>query len=527
MSVSVYKTFSAGEILTASDLNASFHQIVDNGQDLGFPATQAADFDGFELILDANADTSITADTDNQIDFRLGGSDLLRMLVTSSMGELRVIGNDAGAGVGPSIVLDRDSASPAANDYLGQIIFRGNDDAANNTDYATIVAQIATTTDGSESARLYFQAIENGTNDTLFQIGAGQATVATSIDSGASVGPTFTTYRDSASPAASDIIGGLLFDGKDSGGNQTTYAQIQAAIVDATNGSEDGQLDLKLQVAGTLTTVASVTSTTLTTTDLAPTFTSTDAGASGMPIATLFRNSASPAASDTIGLLHFDGNDSGANQTAYVSLQSIIVDPTNGSEDGRLSIGTQVAGSLTSIATFDSTGVNILQGDLLKASTVYPYIPAAQTTTSGQTKDFTGLPSWASKITIGFSGVSLSSTADLLIQIGDSGGIETTGYVSGSSQSTTVPSVAISTDTTGFVMRLSNASRAFYGTMTLTLVDSSTFTWVSSHSAYTDGSDSTVTGGGRKSTTATLDRVRINTTGADTFDAGKVNIYVE
>ena len=38
-------------------------------------AGSTLDMNGTELILDADADTSITADTDDQIDFRIGGSD--------------------------------------------------------------------------------------------------------------------------------------------------------------------------------------------------------------------------------------------------------------------------------------------------------------------------------------------------------------------------------------------------------------------------------------------------------------------
>lgn len=75
MAISVFKTFSPGEILTASDLNSSFTQITDNGEDLAWPATKAKDFNGQELILDANGNTSITADTDDQIDIRIAGAD--------------------------------------------------------------------------------------------------------------------------------------------------------------------------------------------------------------------------------------------------------------------------------------------------------------------------------------------------------------------------------------------------------------------------------------------------------------------
>ena len=38
---------------------------------------------GTEFILDADADTSMTADTDDQIDFKVGGSDKLRITATA------------------------------------------------------------------------------------------------------------------------------------------------------------------------------------------------------------------------------------------------------------------------------------------------------------------------------------------------------------------------------------------------------------------------------------------------------------
>ena len=62
-------------MLFASDLNAEFVNIYNNGSSLILPFTAAVDFDGNELILDSNGDTSITADTDDQIDFRIGGTD--------------------------------------------------------------------------------------------------------------------------------------------------------------------------------------------------------------------------------------------------------------------------------------------------------------------------------------------------------------------------------------------------------------------------------------------------------------------
>ena len=49
MAVSPFKTFAGGEILTASDLNSSFSQVFDNGQALGWPATEAKAFADNEI----------------------------------------------------------------------------------------------------------------------------------------------------------------------------------------------------------------------------------------------------------------------------------------------------------------------------------------------------------------------------------------------------------------------------------------------------------------------------------------------
>ncbi len=82
MAITPYKTFSAGEILTAADLNSSFSHLTNNGEDLAWPATASKDLNGQSLILDANGDTSITADTDDQIDIAIGGAD--RLVITAT-----------------------------------------------------------------------------------------------------------------------------------------------------------------------------------------------------------------------------------------------------------------------------------------------------------------------------------------------------------------------------------------------------------------------------------------------------------
>lgn len=65
MALSPYKIYVAGEILTAADLNASFSQITSNALQLISPLTGTLDVDGKTIILDADADSSLAAGTDD------------------------------------------------------------------------------------------------------------------------------------------------------------------------------------------------------------------------------------------------------------------------------------------------------------------------------------------------------------------------------------------------------------------------------------------------------------------------------
>jgi hypothetical protein len=150
----------------------------------------------------------------------------------------------------------------------------------------------------------------------------------------------------------------------------------------------------------------------------------------------------------------------------------------------------------------------------------------AQATTSGTSKDFTSIPSWVKRITVMFNGVSKSGSALPLIQLGDSGGIETTGYLSASTQ--TGSSTATQTSTAGFVLNAGGSGNVFHGAIVLNLLDSTNNIWVANGTlSFSDVAFNMYTGGS-KSLSATLDRVRITTSnGTDTFDAGSVNIMYE
>lgn len=145
--------------------------------------------------------------------------------------------------------------------------------------------------------------------------------------------------------------------------------------------------------------------------------------------------------------------------------------------------------------------------------------------TSGTSIDFTSIPSGTKRITINFAGVSGNGTSNLLVQIGDSGGIENTGYSSGA----TNDNGTRVTNTAGFVILSANvAVSAYSGRVTLELMDVSNFTWVSAGQMCDTTSGFDGESGGSKSLSAELDRVRITTVGGtDAFDAGKINITYE
>jgi hypothetical protein len=71
-----------------------------------------------------------------------------------------------------------------------------------------------------------------------------------SSDGGAGEGPTLLLDRNSATPAAVDVIGSIRFNGRDSGGGTETYAAIAGLIQDPTAASEDGWLLIRTRRAG-------------------------------------------------------------------------------------------------------------------------------------------------------------------------------------------------------------------------------------------------------------------------------------
>ena len=168
----------------------------------------------------------------------------------------------------------------------------------------------------------------------------------------------------------------------------------------------------------------------------------------------------------------------------------------------------------TTRLTVNSSGVTAtsIQGTIVQGTAV--------ASTSGTSIDFTGIPSWVKRVTVLFNAVSLSGTDNLLVQLGDSGGIETTGYVAQASTGTTIVD-----STSGFIMRAAIAANSQHGIMTICIVSGNT--WVSSSNLQRSSGGEVSVGAGGKTLSDVLTQIRITTTGTNTFDAGSINIQYE
>jgi hypothetical protein len=115
-----------------------------------------------------------------------------------------------------------------------------------------------------------------------------------------------------------------------------------------------------------------------------------------------------------------------------------------------------------------------------------------------------------------------------MIQIGDAGGVEATTYL-GSADTITTATPATANFTTGFgVTATTVAGMIIHGHATLVLMNASTNTWSCVSLVGHSNAATFSMGAGVKATSAELDRVVITTVGgADTFDAGAINISYE
>lgn len=185
----------------------------------------------------------------------------------------------------------------------------------------------------------------------------------------------------------------------------------------------------------------------------------------------------------------------------------------SGDTSGSVALSVPTVSGTNTLTIQAATGTNAINGQ-----------GTAVATTSGTSVTFTDLPSWVKRITLMVSGVSTNAANNLIVQLGTSGGIVSTGYLS-SLGVLNAGAGANTSATNGFLISSSNAASVVSGVITITNLTSNT--WV--YSSVTKSATTIVSSGaGDITLAAVLTQIRLtDTAGTGVFDAGTVNILYE
>jgi len=208
--------------------------------------------------------------------------------------------------------------------------------------------------------------------------------------------------------------------------------------------------------------------------------------------------------------------------------------------DGSVGIGTTTpltqfamtgTASIDTIAEYTASAGVTVAGVLCKNSAIAgDYLRIAgkttQASTTGTSISFTSIPTWARRITVMFAGVSTDSTSPLLVKIGPSGGIVSTGYI-GTSARIASGSTTVDTSTAGFIINSTAAADTVSGTLVISVVDPTNYYYIADHTTKA-GTTAVMCGGGRVTLTGLMTQLTITTvSGTANFDAGSINVLYE
>jgi hypothetical protein len=199
--------------------------------------------------------------------------------------------------------------------------------------------------------------------------------------------------------------------------------------------------------------------------------------------------------------------------------------------DGQLLIGNTSTGGLSKATLTAGSNVTITNAGgaiTVAASSGGITLGTPQNSTSGTAIDFTGIPSGTKRIIVSFQGVSTTGSNRVMVQLGTSSGVETTGY-NGASSYFSVSTLNTINISSGFEVNGGGNADARNGVFTITLLNQSSNLWACSAVLGNQGGNTTTfLIGGSKSLASTIDRVRVTSVGAtDTFDAGSINIQYQ
>lgn len=268
------------------------------------------------------------------------------------------------------------------------------------------------------------------------------------------------------------------------------------------------------------------------------TTTDTSGSAVAARLLELYRNSSTPAVADEIVEIALAGNDAALAKIIYANLKAKILTIGAGTEDGEWILGALNNGTLADVlsggpngiytagATGGAQGVDSLNIKQLFFDGVrHGFEKFGPSTLTGSAVAFTSLRAGINRITVSIKALSLSGTDGALIQLGDSGGYETTGYT-GTVRENDVGGGIWST--AGITLHQTGGA-ADQLNIILDLIHVGSNEWLvrGSGTYQGDTSSGSISTNGHKTLTGELDRLQIVPSGANTFDNGTISLLVE
>ncbi len=149
----------------------TLHKAVPDGSESAPAISFLTDSSVTGFYRSASNEVAITANSNYVAKFTTAGFQLgtgtaaaqLHLFSTDTTDQVIIENTDAGLDTAPDVVLYRNSASPAANDNLGNLEFRGRNAASQDVAYGQILTRVADTTDGSEDGILQLMTAAAGT----------------------------------------------------------------------------------------------------------------------------------------------------------------------------------------------------------------------------------------------------------------------------------------------------------------------------------------------------------------------------
>lgn len=210
---------------------------------------------GNKLIFDADGDSYFTCPSDDTIELYVGGN-LNTYLNTTG---LFVYKDDDGASQGPTFVLDRHSDSPADNDIIGSIEYRGRNGAAGTEVYGEIQGRIADVSD--EDGKLIFYCLEGGSQVAYMQFEGGDADQAhvamarplrINVTADAGVSSVDHGFQVGLTTASNIIMDGNEIMSRNNGSASTLFVNHEGGSVQIHEGVASGTYGLTLSSGGAL-----------------------------------------------------------------------------------------------------------------------------------------------------------------------------------------------------------------------------------------------------------------------------------